>query len=192
MLILLENEVFYSSGDGGGKDSKDDKKDEKDSKDNEKDSKDNEDKITLTKLEFEEKLKQKFAEGARKAQEGKLGEDNKKDEKTNESEKKGEKGDDMLKEVSKIKDELAVLKAEKIASTLGVKASYTEDVVALVRGKGLELNEENLKKEVEKHPEWKQSASEEGGGVFQLGGVGGKTVPGPAGEKEQAQKLFKD
>lgn len=189
MLNLLENEVYlhYSGEGGGGSNPEDESKKELEKKDP---PKNDDEKITLTKAEYEEKLKQKFAEGARKAQEGKLDDETKKDEKANKGENKGENDDGMLKEVTKIKDELATLRAEKLVTQMGVKPSYTEDLVALVRGKGLELNEENLKKEADKHPEWKASNEDSNG--FRLGGLGGKANPPSSDEKEQAKKMFQN
>lgn len=180
---LFEFTCFMDSfmGDGGGGGASDTTEPD-DDKEN-KDGKQKEDKITLTKAEYEEKLKQKFAEGARKAQQGKL--DDKKDD-TNENKDKVNNTDN---DILSIKQELELLKAEKIAGKIGIKTDFQEDLVALVRGKGLELTEENIKKEAERHKEW-FTQNDGGSGTRKLGSTDGDTTPPKASEEEQASKMF--
>lgn len=188
LLDLLENTCFFDAngeggnGGAGGTNSTDDKGNENKEGD---DSSSGEETITLKKSEYEEMLKNKFAEGVRKAQQGKL--DDKKDD-TNENKNKVNNTDN---DILSIKQELELLKAEKIAGKLGIKPDYQEDLVALVRGKGLELTEENLKKEAEKHKEWLLSNDGSTGGVKKLGSTDGETNPPVPNEEEQAKKLFR-
>lgn len=188
LLDLLENTCFFDAngeggnGGAGGTNSTDDKGNENKEGD---DSSSGEETITLKKSEYEEMLKNKFIEGVRKAQQGKL--DDKKDD-TNENKNKVNNTDN---DILSIKQELELLKAEKIAGKLGIKPDYQEDLVALVRGKGLELTEENLKKEAEKHKEWLLSNDGSTGGVKKLGSTDGETNPPVPNEEEQAKKLFR-
>lgn len=188
LLDLLENTCFFDAngeggnGGAGGTNSTDDKGNENKE---ENGSSSSEETITLKKSEYEEMLKNKFIEGVRKAQQGKL--DDKKDD-TNENKNKVNNTDN---DILSIKQELELLKAEKIAGKLGIKPDYQEDLVALVRGKGLELTEENLKKEVEKHKEWLLSNDGSTGGVKKLGSTDGETNPPVPNEEEQAKKLFR-
>jgi hypothetical protein len=160
--------------------------DDKSKKDDEK-GKDGEETITLTKAEYEAKLQQKFAEGARKAQGSSGGgEPPKKDEDLT----KKTQGD-ASGEIANIKSELELLKGEKLALKQGIKPDYTEDAVALLKGKGLEINEANMKSIIEKHPEWKLSSDpNEGTGAKPLGATGGKNTPPAVDEATQAAKMF--
>ena len=53
------------------------------------------------------------------------------------------------------KEELNSLRQEKLFNSQGVKLEKSEDINFYFKGKGLDLNENNLKKELETHPEWK-------------------------------------
>lgn len=189
LLVLLGNACFFAAtgGEGGGASEAANDKKEKEGEESKEgnDSSSGEETITLKKSEYEEMLKNKFIEGVRKAQQGKL--DDKKDD-TNENKNKVNNTDN---DILSIKQELELLKAEKIAGKLGIKPDYQEDLVALVRGKGLELTEENLKKEAEKHKEWLLSNDGSTGGVKKLGSTDGETNPPVPNEEEQAKKLFR-
>ena len=95
-------------------------------------TKEDEETITLTKAELEEIKKQKYAEGARKAT------------KTVQNPEA---------DILAIQEELKQLRAEKIASKI-VDSKYQEDLVAIAKGKGLEITESNLQEIVKKYPEW--------------------------------------
>lgn len=184
-------DTFLSEGDKGGAsdtNKPDDKKDDDKPDDDKK--KDGEETITLTKRELDERLNNKFAEGARKAQQGKLDNNSNETQKTSTGENKGENKSNNDDKVQVIADELAQLKAEKVATKLGVNPAYTEDLVALCRGKSLELDEENLKKEFEKHPEWKLVSTEGAGGVKALGSSDGKAKTPEEDEKAKARSMF--
>lgn len=84
-----------------------------------------------------------------------------------------------------------VLAAKSICVDLDVKKEFREDVIDIVKGKGLEINEENVKAILAKHPEWVLKADESGSPVVGIGKVGGKGQPEAPNEKEQAKKLFR-
>lgn len=193
-LSFLDNTLFFDEN-GNNAGIPNSEEESKGSKNEENGSKGGDETITLTKAEFEEKLKQKFAEGARKAQEGKLNNATDQDKKTNVEQNKGQSDQNLLEEVNKIKSELATYKALAYAADAGVKPEYKEDLVALIKGKGLEPTPENIKKEADKHPEWKyQTSTGNGNGnellVKPLGGTGGQNNPPAADEKSQASKMF--
>lgn len=182
MLLLFLNDVLYHpSGESGSAGNPEpEKKDENEEKDDEET-------ITLKKSEYEAKLQQKFAEGARKAQTSGLTNKTQEEKNENKEQKNGENQDDF----AKLKYEVELLRGEKLAIKQGVKPEYAEDAVALLKGKGLEVNEENMKSIIDKHPEWKLSnSSSEASGAKPLGSTGGKSTPPAVDEKEQAAKLF--
>lgn len=184
-IDLLENTLFYAENDGGGAGNTTDP-----NKDEDK-GKENEETITLTKAEYETKLNQKYAEGARKAQEGKLATNP--DDKGNPASQTNPVVDTnkgLIEDVAKIKDELATAKAMNFATDNNIKSEFKEDLVAIIKGKGLEPTAENVKKEADKHPEWKYLADGSGGTVRPLGSSGGANTPPAVSEKEQAAKLF--
>lgn len=191
LFKMLEGACMFDSGNTGGGGAGTEP-DPKDGNEGDKGANKEGDTITLTKEELETKLNQKFAEGARKAQEGKLENGKIEDPKqTIEPTKTQEPVASTNNDIEDIKGELASLRAEKIALKLGVNPSFTEDLVALCRGKGLELIEENMKKEVEKHSEWLlQNSGESGSGIKPLGATGGSQTKDKASEKDEARKLF--
>lgn len=88
-------------------------------------------------------------------------------------------------------EDVAELKATVLCNDLDVKKEYREDVIALVKGKGLTMTEESIKSIIDKHPEWKRNAeSGASGNVISLGASGGKAQPSKADEREEAKKLF--
>lgn len=66
---------------------------------------------------------------------------------------------DTREAIKSLKAEVELLKADKIAKDAGVTDDHSEDLVALVRGKGLALTEANIKTEAERHPEWRGKAT---------------------------------
>lgn len=187
----LENEMFmhYNAEGGGGANPNpsDDKDKDKEQNPNPNPAPSDE-KITLTKAELEEKLKQKYAEGARKASEGKITPNLQ--EGANPPQAQNPPAVDKLAELEK---EVSQLRGEKLALNAGIDATFCEDAIALLRGKGLEINDANVKQIAEKHPEWKKQTNPANGGeggTLPLGGVGGKQNPPTPEEKTQARKLF--
>ena len=184
---LFSFNTFFAEGDGGGTAGNPAKTED----DDKNKTGNNEEKITLTRAELEEKLNNKFAEGARKAQQGKLDNNPAEPNKTSTGEVNTQKQPDNTGDISAIKEELKALKAEKTVRSFGVKDSYAEDLIALVRGKGLELTEDNLKKEADKHPEWKTSSDEDtSSGAKPLGSTSGKTTPPAVDEEANVRKMF--
>jgi hypothetical protein len=101
-----------------------------------------EDNVTLSKKEFEQRLNGKFGEGAKKELKRVLDEF-------------GVKSYDELKtkltdttELQSIKSRVTQLEAERIALMNGATADEAEDAIALLRGKGKELTESNIKEAV--------------------------------------------
>lgn len=120
---------------------------------------------TYTQEEFDKALKEKldearkngFAEGQRKASKN-----------VNEDLKNANQ--DLMNRLANLENELAMQKHFQTLTNLNVIESKKGDVLDLVRGKGLEINEENISKIVKDHPEWitpKQSK-----GVVEMGQTG--------------------
>jgi len=98
--------------------------------------------VTLTKKEFEQRLNGKFGEGAKKELKRVLDE-------------LGVKSYDELKtkltdtsELQTAKTRVTQLEAERLAIKNGATVDEAEDAIALLRGKGQELTEENIKNAV--------------------------------------------
>lgn len=116
-----------------------------------------EEKITLTQKELDERVKNARAEGSRKSEKAlleELGFESK------EAIKKIKEDVELTKKeketlIAQIKEketaitqrdtELSTYKAEKVALKLGVGVENVDNVIALVKGKGQELTEENIK-----------------------------------------------
>lgn len=84
-----------------------------------------------------------------------------------------------------------LLAAKSICVDLDVKKEFREDVIDIVKGKGLDITEENVKAILSKHPEWVLNADESGSPVIEIGKAGGKGQPESVNQKEQAKKLFR-
>lgn len=108
--------------------------------------------ITLPKTEYEELLKNKYAEGARKAEKS------------------------LQDQIAALQVENQALKAREVAATL-VDPQYVDDLIALTRGKGLEVNEANLKEVAAKQPAWQKSTEEILQGQARMGASGDNTPP---------------
>jgi len=105
--------------------------------------------LSLTKTELENRLNGKFGEGAKKAAKellAELGVKTKEEAIARLAELK-----EAQEARSKAETELSSLKAERMALKYGASADDVEDVVALIKGKGQELTEENIKAAVEKY-----------------------------------------
>ena len=63
--------------------------------------------------------------------------------------------DNQMEELNK---ELTAIKQVRKMDDLGIDKKYQEDVIALIKGKGLEINEETISEIAENHPEWKIDA----------------------------------
>lgn len=110
----------------------------------------------FTEEEVAEIKKNAIAEGMRKASKKQETQSNEELEtlKTSLSEKetliaeKQQQMDDLNKE-------LTAIKQVKKMDDLGIDRKYQEDVIALIKGRGEEVNEETISLIAEKHPEWK-------------------------------------
>lgn len=120
--------------------------------------------ITLPKAEYEELLKNKYAEGARKT------------EKT------------LQEQIAALQAENQALKAREIAATL-VMPEYVDDLVALTKGKGLEVNEANLKEVASTQWAWLKSAETIVKEQSKMGASGSDLPPTPD-ERAAANELF--
>lgn len=120
--------------------------------------------ITLPKTEYEELLKNKYAEGARKAEKS------------------------LQDQIAALQVENQALKAREVAATL-VDPRYADDLIALTRGKGLEVNEANLKEVAANQPAWQKSTEEILQGQARMGASGDNTPPA-LDERAAFKKLF--
>lgn len=104
---------------------------------------------TYTQEEVEQIKKNAIAEGMRKASKNQEIQNNEELDKLNASlNEKQLQMDEMQKELTAIKQ------VNKM-NDLGIDKKYQEDVIALIKGKGLEVNEDTIVEMCEKHPEWK-------------------------------------
>ena len=61
-------------------------------------------------------------------------------------------------QMDELNQELTAIKQVKKMDDLGIDRKYQEDVIALIKGKGLEVSEETISEIAENHPEWKIDA----------------------------------
>lgn len=120
--------------------------------------------ITLPKTEYEELLKNKYAEGARKAEKS------------------------LQDQIAALQVENQALKAREVAATL-VNPLYVDDLIALTKGKGLEVNEANLKEVAAHQPAWQKSTEEILQGQARMGASGDNTPPA-LDERAAFKKIF--
>ena len=111
---------------------------------------------TYTQEEVEQIKKNAIAEGMRKASKNQANQSNEELEKLNAS--LTEK-DNLIAEKDKALEEsqreLTAIKQVNKMNDLGIDKKYHEDIFALLKGKGLEINEENITEMCNNHPEWK-------------------------------------
>lgn len=120
--------------------------------------------ITLPKAEYEELLKNKYAEGARKTEKS------------------------LQEQIAALQTENQALKAKEIAAVL-VMPEYVNDLVALTKGKGLEVNEANLKEVASTQWAWQKSPEEILQDQARMGASGDNTPPA-LDERAASNKLF--
>jgi len=104
---------------------------------------------TYTQEEVEQIKKNAIAEGMRKASKQAESQTNEELDKLKASYSESQ---------SKLEDtqkELTAIKQVNKMNELGIDKNYQEDVIALIKGKGLEVNEETIADICGKHPEWK-------------------------------------
>lgn len=106
-----------------------------------------------------ETKKNAIAEGMRKASKNQETSNNEELEKLNAS--LSEK-DNLIAEKDKALEEsqreLTAIKQVNKMNDLGIDKKYHEDIFALLKGKGMEITEENITEIAEAHPEWKVNA----------------------------------
>ena len=111
---------------------------------------------TYTQEEVEQIKKNAIAEGMRKASKNQATQNNEELEKLNAS--LTEK-DNLIAEKDKALEEsqreLTAIKQVNKMNDLGIDKKYHEDIFALLKGKGMEVNEENIVEMCNLHPEWK-------------------------------------
>lgn len=117
---------------------------------------------TYTQEEFDKALKEKleearkngFAEGQRKASK-------------NVNQDLKNENQDLMNRLATLENEILMQKHFAKLGELNVKEANKRDVLDLLRGRGEEINEENIAKVVEAHPEW--ITPKEKNGVVEMG-----------------------
>ena len=93
-------------------------------------------------------------------------------------------------QMDELQQELTAYKNINKMNDLGIDKKYQEDVIALIKGNGLEINEETISQIAEKHPEWKIN---EDFGVEFMGQTKPQANPydeAKAKEEEEIKKKF--
>jgi hypothetical protein len=151
MLLDLNVLKFYEgddgAGDGAGNEPKEPIKETPKVEPVKKTEDTPEDLLSFKKEEFEQRLNNKFAEGAKKAEKNlieEFGFESKED-----FDKAIKAAKELEEKYNKANSELSQLKAEKLVISAGGSAGIAENVIALVKGKGQELTEENIKSALE-------------------------------------------
>lgn len=93
-------------------------------------------------------------------------------------------------QMDQLNQELTAYKNINKMNDLGIDKKYQEDVIALIKGKGLEINEETISEIAENHPEWKIN---EDFGVEFMGQTKPQANPydeAKAKEEEEIKKKF--
>lgn len=101
------------------------------------------------KAKLDEARKNGFAEGQRKASK-------------NVNDGLKTENQELLTRLASIESELAMQKHFQKLNELNVIETKKSDVLDLLRGKGLEINEENISKIVAEHPEWQTPKEKKG------------------------------
>lgn len=145
-------------------------------------SEENQDKI-YTQADFDKALKEKleearkngFAEGQRKASK-------------NVNEGLKNENQELASRIATLENEILMQKHFAKLGELNVKEANKRDVLDLLRGRGEEINEENIAKVVEAHPEWK--IPKEKNGVVEMGQT--KTTTNKDDEALKQEKILAD
>jgi ATP/maltotriose-dependent transcriptional regulator MalT len=111
---------------------------------------------TYTQEEVNEIKKNAIAEGMRKASKQQANQNNDELEKLNASlSEKDSLIAEREKQLEESQKELTAIKQVNKMSELGIDKKYQQDVIALIKGRGEEVNEESIVAMCEAHPEWK-------------------------------------
>ena len=109
------------------------------------------------KAKLDEARKNGFAEGQRKASK-------------NVNEGLKTENQDLMNRLANLENELAMQRHFQTLNNLNVIEAKKGDVLDLLRGKGLDFNEENITKIVKDHPEW--ITPKESKGIVEMGQTG--------------------
>jgi hypothetical protein len=71
---------------------------------------------------------------------------------------KGQAHDVLKEQMTKLNEEISALKTDKLLRLNKVRADKFADVVALLKGKNLPINADNIKNVLNTHPEWLRKA----------------------------------
>lgn len=99
---------------------------------------------------------------------------------------KGQAHDALKEQMSKLNEENSALKTDKLLRLNKVRADKFTDVVALLKGKNLPINADNVKNVLKTHPEWLRKAKPKI--VAPIGAV--KPGEKPVDEKAVARSFF--
>jgi hypothetical protein len=75
----------------------------------------------------------------------------------------GQQYDALNDQFGDLKSECDALKAENALLKSGISQDRYDDARLILKGKGLDITEENIASELQTHPEWKPAAAEAGG-----------------------------
>jgi hypothetical protein len=100
---------------------------------------------------------------------------------------KGQAHDGLQEQLKTIEGELNNLKNEKILRLNKVRGDKMSDVIALLRGKNLPINEANIKDVLKTHPEWVRKRKQRVVGPIGIA----QPTPKPVDEKAVARSFFK-
>lgn len=136
-----------------------------------------------TQEDFDKALKEKldearkngFAEGQRKASK-------------NVNEGLKNENQELANRIATLENEILMQKHFAKLGELNVKEANKRDVLDLLRGRGEEINEENIAKIVEAHPEWKMP--KEKNGIVEMGQT--KTTTDKDNETLKQEKILAD
>ena len=156
--------------------------DQKDVKNDGTTNEENQSKL-YTQEEFDKALKEKldearkngYAEGQRKASK-------------NVNEGLSNENQELKTRLANLESEILMQKHYAKLGELNVKEANKRDVLYLLRGRGLEINEENISKLVEAHPEW--ITPKEKNGVVEMGQT--KQTSDKTADDVKKEKMFND
>lgn len=142
---------------------------------------------TYTQEEVEQIKKNAIAEGMRKASKQQATQNNEELEKLNASlSEKDSLIAEREKQLEESQKELTAIKQVKKMDDLGIDRKYQEDVIALIKGHGDEVNEETISLIAENHPEWKVDAEI---GIGQLGQTRPQSNPYDEAQVKEQQEI---
>lgn len=97
----------------------------------------------------------------------------------------GKKYNDLSTELETTKKDLQSINEKVLISDLGLDNEKVNDIKFYFKGKGIDFNEDNLKKELENHQEWKKNIEN-----IKVGKLREETKEDTKTESEMAAQLF--